>query len=128
MAVGQQRQGHLFRKYVVAFALLVSAALLVSGLVEVYFSYGESKTALSRIEREKATNVAATIQQFITGVVRQIGWAHPSLQLGGAATLEQRRDDYLRLLRQAPEVTEVTYLDAAGIDQLRISRLTMNHQ
>ena len=128
MAVGQQRQGHLFRKYVVAFALLVSAALLVSGLVEVYFSYGESKTALSRIEREKAANVAATIHQFITGVVRQIGWAHPSLQLGGAATLEQRRDDYLRLLRQAHEVTEVTYLDAAGIEQLRISRLTMNHQ
>src|SRR5581483_3459719 len=105
MLAGRERQGRLFRKYVVAFVLLVSAALFASGAIEVYFSYGESKTALSRIEREKAANAATTIQQFITGVERQIGWANPSLQLGGTLTREQRRDDYLRLLRQAPEVT-----------------------
>ena len=32
-------RGRLFWKYVVLFALLVSAALLTSGLVELYFSY-----------------------------------------------------------------------------------------
>ena len=42
------------------------------------------------------------------------------------STLEQRRSDYLRLLRQAPAITEVSYLDAAGREQLRISRLAMN--
>jgi signal transduction histidine kinase/CheY-like chemotaxis protein len=123
-----RREGDLFRKYVAAFALLVSAALLASGLVDVYFSFGESKTALSRIEREKATNAAITIQQFIVGVRQQIGWSNPALQLGAPIPLEQRRDDYLRLLRQAPEVTEVYYLAPSGIEQLRISRLAMNQQ
>jgi signal transduction histidine kinase/DNA-binding response OmpR family regulator/HAMP domain-containing protein len=126
MPTTRERQGRLFRKYVIAFVLLVFVALLASGLIETYFSYGESKTALSRIEREKAVNAANTIQQFIAGVERQIGWANPALQLGGGVSREQRRDDYLRLLRQAPEVTEVTYLDADGIEQLRISRLAMN--
>jgi signal transduction histidine kinase len=126
MPTRREREGRLFRKYVVAFVLLVSAALLASGLVEVYFSYGESKTALSRIEREKAVNAAATIKNFIQGIEKQIGWANPSLQLGTPLTLDQRRDDYLRLLRQAPEVTEVSYLDPAGVEQLRISRLQMN--
>ena len=44
----------------------------------------------------------------------------------GAAALEQRRVDDLRLLRQVPAVTEVSQLDAAGKEQLRVSRLQMD--
>jgi signal transduction histidine kinase/DNA-binding response OmpR family regulator/HAMP domain-containing protein len=126
MPTTRERQGRLFRKYVVAFVLLVFVALFTSGVIETYFSYGESKSALSSIEREKARNAATTIQQFIAGIEKQIGWANPALQLGGSVSREQRRDDYLRLLRQALEVTEVAYLDANGVEQLRISRLAMN--
>ncbi|HLH27194.1 MAG TPA: response regulator [Chloroflexota bacterium] len=126
MPGSRTREGRLFRKYVVAFVLLVSAALLASGLIQTYFAYGESKSALSRIEREKAVNAASTIQQFIADIEKQIGWANPAVQLGSGVSREQRRDDYLRLLRQAPEVTEVAYLDADGIEQLRVSRLAMN--
>ncbi len=38
-------RGHLFRKYLL-FVSLVSGALLASGLLEIYFSYQENKTAL----------------------------------------------------------------------------------
>ena len=44
-------RGRLFWKYVVLFALLVSAALLTSGLVELYFSYRENLAALVALER-----------------------------------------------------------------------------
>lgn len=39
-------QGHLFRKYVLLFVTLVGGALLTSGLIGIYFSYQENKTAL----------------------------------------------------------------------------------
>ena len=52
-------RGRLFWKYVVLFVILVSGALVTSALVEIYFSYQESKTALVRIQREKAEPVAA---------------------------------------------------------------------
>ncbi len=123
--VPSRREGSLFRKYVAALALLVTAALLVSGLLDIYFSFDESKAALSRIEREKAANAALLIQQFVADVERQLGWAHLSPRLDAPVTLEQRRDEYLRLLRQAPAVTEVFYLSPSGSERLRISRLAL---
>src|SRR2546427_726351 len=38
----------------------------------------------------------------------------------------QRRVDYLRLLRQALMITEISHLDGAGREQLRVSRLAMD--
>ena len=35
----RQPQGHLFRKYLVLCVILISGALLTSGLLESYFAY-----------------------------------------------------------------------------------------
>src|SRR2546428_12289450 len=40
--------------------------------------------------------------------------------------MDQRRVDYLRLLRKAPAITEISYLDPAGREHLRVSRLAMD--
>ncbi len=117
-------RGLLFRKYVVLFVALVGGALITSGLVEIYFTYQESKTALVRVQREKAAVAASRIEQFVTEVERQLQWITQSG--AGAVPLEQRRFDVLRLLRHAPAITEVSHLDAAGREQLRVSRLAMD--
>jgi hypothetical protein len=43
-----------------------------------------------------------------------------------AATIEQRRFDGLRLLRQIPAITELVQLDRTGKERLRVSRLVMD--
>ena len=43
MTAAVRPRGRLFRKYVVLFASLVSAALFTSGLVELYFSIAEPR-------------------------------------------------------------------------------------
>ena len=43
-----------------------------------------------------------------------------------ASTLEQRRFDGLRLLRQSAAITELSQLDSSGKEQLRVSRLAMD--
>jgi signal transduction histidine kinase len=121
-----KRRAHLFRKYVVLFVSLVTGALLVSGLLETYFSYQENKAALVSLQREKAEAAASRIDQFVREVEDQIGWTTQATFLPQGAALDQRRLDYLRLLRQAPSITEVSYLNATGKEQLRISRLTMD--
>ncbi len=115
----------LFWKYVVFFTLLVTGALLASGLIEIYFSYQENKAALATLQREKAQGAAARIEGFITEIERQMGWVTQPRAVA-AATLEQRRLDFFRLLRQVPPITEVSYLDAAGREQVRVSRLAMD--
>ena len=103
-------RGRLFRKYVGLFVAVVSLALFANGLFEIWFSYQEHKTALIRIQREQAEAAAAKIGQFVKEIEGQLGW---TVQLPwSASTLEQRRFDALRLLRQVPAITELSQLDA----------------
>ncbi len=123
---GVERRGRLFRKYVVFFVVLVSGTLVTSGALEIYFSYQENKAALVQLQREKALAAANRIEQYIKEIERQIGWTtHPQVVTGRAA-LEQRRVDYIRLLRQVLPLTEVSLLDGSGTEQLRLSRLAMD--
>ncbi|MBI3003033.1 MAG: GAF domain-containing protein, partial [candidate division NC10 bacterium] len=126
MARLRDPQGRLFRKYVTFFVTLVGGALLISGLIEIYFSYQENKTALVRIQREKALAAASRIEQFVKEIERQIGWTAQSPWGTRAMALDQRRFDYLRLLRQVPAVTEISHLDPVGREQLKVSRLAMD--
>jgi signal transduction histidine kinase len=125
MADVNRPRGRLVRKYVFLFAGLVSGALLVSGLLELYFSYQENLAALVALQREKAAGAATRIEAFLREIERQVGWASQA-QIGLRPTVEQRRFDYLRLLRQVPAVTEVGQLDPTGHEQLRVSRLAMD--
>src|SRR6184192_1796675 len=117
-------RGKLFRKYVALFLAVVCVALLSSGLSEVWFSYQEHKAALIRIQREQAEAAAAKIAQFIKEIESQIGW---TTQLPwSAGSIEQRRFDALRLLRQVPAITELAQVDSTGKERLRVSRLAMD--
>lgn len=127
MMVRQRKtRGRLFWKYVVLFVALISGALLASGGLEIYFSYQENKTALARIQGEKAAAAASTIQQFMQEFERQLGWTTHLPFVLDTEGLEQRRLDYLRLLRQVPAITEIIHLDPSGKEQLRISRWAMD--
>ncbi len=117
-------RGRLFRKYVFLLASLVGGTLLTSGALEIWFSYGENKTALARLQEEKAASAAARIDQFIDEITRQIGWT--TRAQWSDSVIEQRRIEYLQLLRQAPAVTEVAHIDATGREDLRVSRLAMD--
>ena len=84
---------------------------------------GRARALLVRILQLQADAAAAKIRQFINEIVSQIGW---TTQLPwSAGTIEQRRFDALRLLRQVPAVTELALLDASGHEQFRVSRLPL---
>ena len=96
-----------------------AVALLSNGIFEVFFYYREHKAALIRIQHEQAEAAAAKIGQFIKEIESQLGW---TAQLPwSAGSIEQRRFDALRLLRQVPAVTELAQVDfdrqgaAAGV-------------
>ncbi|MFL6797993.1 MAG: response regulator [Xanthobacteraceae bacterium] len=117
-------RSRLFAKYVALFVAVVAIALLSNGIFEVFFYYQEHKTSLIRIQREQAEAAAAKIGQFIKEIESQLGW---TTQLPwSAGSIEQRRFDALRLLRQVPAITELAQLDATGKERLRVSRLAMD--
>ena len=106
--------------------LLVSFALIASGLVQLFFSYQENQAALVEIQREKAAGASGRIEDFVGEVTRLMTGSVSVPGAGPEVPLEQRRTELLRLLRQAPAILEVSYLDSAGREQLRISRLELS--
>ena len=117
-------RGRLFRKYLLLILTLVTGALLTSGAISIYFSYQEIKTALSNLQHEKAVAAASRIEQYIHQIEQQLAYA--ALPQLDAADVELRRIEFLKLLRQAPEVTDIAQLDANGREQIAVSRLGMD--
>jgi len=114
----------LFRKYALIFVALVGAALLINSGFDFWFSYQENKTALVRVQQEKAESAAQRIAEFVEEIKSQIGWTTHAQWAAGP--LDQRRQDYVRLLRQVPAITELSQLDGEGKEQLKVSRLAMD--
>src|SRR3982074_2496589 len=114
----------LFTKYVALFVAVVCVALLSNGVFDVLFYYQEHKASLIRIQREQAEAAAAKIGQFIKEIESQPGGT--TQWRGSGGSIEQRRFDALRLLRQVPAITELAQLDATGKERLRVSRLAMD--
>src|SRR6516162_2151557 len=117
-------RSRLFFKYTLLFVTVVVLALVANGGFEVLFSYQEHKSSLISIQQQQAVAAADKIEEFITQIESQVGWTTQLPWTDG--TLDQRRFDALRLLRQVPAITELAQIDAAGHEQLKVSRLIMD--
>ena len=119
-------RGRLFRKYAAVLILLVGGVLLLSSLVNLYFSYRQTKAALVRLQRQQALAAATRIEQFVKGIEEQVRAAMEVPFTDPALAREQREIDFLRLLRDVPAITELVQLDATGKVQLLVSRFAPN--
>ena len=121
---GPSHRGRLFRKYLLLILSLVTAALLVAGGISLTFSYKGYEEALASLQREKAIGAASRIEQYVRQIAQQLTFA--ALPQIDAGEIEQRRFEFIKLLRQAPEVTDIALLDADGREQITESRLGMS--
>jgi signal transduction histidine kinase len=117
------RPRQLFWKYVSLLVALLGVVLVGSACLEMYYSYQENKNALLRIEQNEAIAAAGRIEQFIAEVERRLALMVDSQW---STSTPQLRLEYLRLLREVPAITDVSYVDTSGKEQLRLSRLALD--
>ena len=122
----KRRRAGLFLKYFAFIGLLVSAGLLASGAIGLYFSYQETRNSLVSLQREKALTASVRIEQFLRDIESQLGWTTLPMVVPNQDPMEARRLDFLKVLRQLPAVTEAAHLDGKGREQLMVSRLAMD--
>jgi signal transduction histidine kinase len=115
-----RRRRSLFGKYALLLVALLGVMLVASSLLEMYSSYQASKGALLAVQQGEASVAATRIEQFVAEVERQVALVAES-QAVRASDL-----DFARLLRNVAAVTDVSYLDATGREQLRVSRLDLD--
>jgi signal transduction histidine kinase len=121
--ISAPRRGRLLRKYALVFAGLVCGSLLVSGGVQLYFSYQANRQALLDVQSEKATRAALSIQQTITTIAHQVASEvqsdHP---YSGPRTTLERQNTLVDLMLLVPELSDLAYLDANGIQRSHVTR------
>ena len=133
----------LIGKYLAVLLGLVGGVLIASSLVELYFSYQESKAAIVRLEQTKVVAAATQIGQYFRAIDQQLrgtfegggddsalGTVERPAQLLGesraVAIAEQRRIDFHRLLRNVPAIAEIRHLNLAGKETERVSQLSLD--
>ncbi|NOJ44100.1 adenylate/guanylate cyclase domain-containing protein [Bradyrhizobium australiense] len=125
MSEGKDRHGFLreglFAKYVVALVGLVVFVLAVNGAMEIWITYRGIKSSLHDGMSDKAEATAKRIAQSMSELERQISW----VTRASSNTLDLRRADYTQLLRQVPQVSQLSLLSAEGREQLRLTRQTV---
>ena len=114
------REG-LFAKYVIALVGLVVFVLAVNGAMGIWISYRGIKASLTDGMSEKAEATAKRIQQSMSDLERQINW----VTRASSNKIEDRRADYVQLLKQVLTVNQLTLLSAQGREQLRATRQTV---
>jgi signal transduction histidine kinase len=116
----------LFRKYATALMLLVGAALIASGLVEMALSYRSSMAATGELQRSDVRNAVLRIDQFLAGIrsqlvdVSSLPW-HTEL-----LDLKDRREEFHRLMKLVPAISELRHVDPQGRERMKVSRVELD--
>ena len=111
----------ILRKYFLVLFVAVIVPLLINAATEAWFGYQDQRAMLDARLLVEASAAAARIEGFLDGIQDQMQWA---VQLPWTnANLEDHRISALQLLRQVPPLAEVTLIDGAGIERLKVSRI-----
>ena len=108
------------RKLVLPALLLVGSAFLIHGALNVWYTWRQTEALMIDVQRQKADALAAQIEQFVVATQSQISWSTAGVPA------EQQRVEWLRLMRNAPAITELTHVGADGKESLFVSRLAMD--
>src|SRR5207237_630967 len=111
----------LFARY--AAALMGFTAIVVVAIGAIYLGvlYREVREAASQVQRAEARVAAARIEQFL-GRIRASAAETASLPwAAGVLPARERREEYHRLMKLLPAVSEIAWVDDAGHERLRVS-------
>ena len=115
--------GSLFRKYAAVLMAFVGAALLLSGVVETALGYRETRENVDAQLATEARAGAARIEQYLKAIELQVREVSSLPWTERVLDLQDRRDEYRRLLKRVPALAELRGIDAQGRERLRVSRV-----
>jgi hypothetical protein len=126
------------REFIAGLGGAVAGAAIGSAAAWIYAARAYKVRALQlkilRLQADAAANEIAWFIREIAGqaawLTQQLPWTEPPppptpgfMSWANDPVRDQARGDVLRLLRAVPAITEISYLDSNGIEQLKLSRV-----
>ena len=106
-------KGSLFRKYATVLMLFVGIALIVGGALQAVLNYAETRAQVELRQDVEARAAAGRIRDYLHSLgseVREMS----GLPWGNALDPGGRLDEFRRLLRLVPAISELRSVDAAA--------------
>jgi signal transduction histidine kinase len=116
--------GRLVRHYFIISAILISGGLITSGLIELYFRYQENWQNVARLQHEITAGAVFKIDQFIAEIERAMRATTKNREITEKGLSPEYFSEMRRLQVIAPDITECVAIDAEGVVQLAVSRLS----
>ncbi len=114
----------LFRKYAAVLMLFAGIVLITDSSLDVAFNYADTRAQVELHQDVEARSAAGRIRDYLKGIEAQVrdvsGLPWAVLQPGA------RRDEYHRLLKLVPAITEIRSVDADGRERVRVSRVELD--
>jgi signal transduction histidine kinase len=114
LATPARSHHRLVWRYVAVVGILVAAAIISVGISESWFSYEDSKRAVTEAEADKASSAAISIRQFFQELESDLDAVAQPIP-GDSAGTERERSFKSLFLRQRA-ISALTYLDATGTE------------
>lgn len=115
----------LFAKAALSFVAVVAVPLLLLGGTGLWFSAREQRATVDGLLQARSEAAAERIAAFVTGIQGHLSWA-THLPWDADTDPAAHRRDALRVLRQAPAITDLALLDDRGRERLMVSRLALD--
>ncbi|MFQ5684528.1 MAG: ATP-binding protein [Candidatus Binatia bacterium] len=115
----------LLRRTFVIALLLISGGLITSGAIELYFRYQESVEGIRSLEQEMAQGAAFKIEQFVNEIEKTMLASTQTREIVNTGLNRAYRFELIKLIKNAPAITEVSAIDSDGREQLAVSRVRM---
>ena len=116
-----RRHGRLVRHYFLVSAIVMSAGLILSGLLEISFRHRENWEHFSLIQQEIAAAAAFKIEQFVLEIERGMRRATKSRDLVSKGLSSDYKWELRRLLLNIRSITEAVAFDLNGATRAEAS-------
>ena len=113
----------LLPKYALALMVLVGGTFLLGGLVDMALGYRAALEASATVQRAEVRSAAIRIATFLDGIRAQLQEVSVLPWAAGTVGLEDRREEYHRLMKLVPAISELRTFDWQGRERLRVSRV-----
>lgn len=121
----------LVRNYFLTSVILISGALITSGLLELYFHYQESWEHFGRLQKEVTVGAAFKIERFVDGIESSMTAATKTREIVRDGLSSEYQWELRRLLVNTPAITQVVAFDLRGVEHAAAMRsgsvLTKSH-
>ena len=115
-------KGSLFRKYATVLMLFVGIALIVGGALQGFLNYAETRAQVELRQGVEARAAAGRIRDYLRSLESEVH-EMSGLPWGGALDPGGRLEEFQRLLRFVPAISELRSVDSEGRERLRVSRI-----